>query len=73
MSFYFYYRHNAYCEAGIYSFFALCEYAVIIFNILFHSTLYYDFYTRCFVINNSGLTYSYNALSLHNNYSEKKI
>ncbi|KAI6177128.1 Ribosomal-L16 domain-containing protein [Aphelenchoides bicaudatus] len=48
MALYFFYRHNTYCETGIYTLFALCEYSVIIFNILFHSTLYYDFHSRHF-------------------------
>ena len=33
---YFYYRHNSYCEPYIYSYFCVCEYAVIIFNMLYH-------------------------------------
>uniref|UniRef100_A0A1I7Y5V0 Post-GPI attachment to proteins factor 2 n=1 Tax=Steinernema glaseri TaxID=37863 RepID=A0A1I7Y5V0_9BILA len=46
---YFYYRHNTFCETGVYTLFALSEYCVIISNILFHSTAYYDF---------DGLTFS---------------
>ena len=33
---YFYYRHNIYCEPYMYSYFCVCEYAVIIFNMLYH-------------------------------------
>jgi len=44
ISLYFYWRHNAYCEPGIYSVFALCEYVVILSNMAYHATSYYDFY-----------------------------
>ncbi|TKR61542.1 hypothetical protein L596_028638 [Steinernema carpocapsae] len=47
---YFYYRHNTYCEPGVYTLFALSEYSVIITNILFHSTLYFDFEGRRFTL-----------------------
>ncbi|XP_033741999.1 post-GPI attachment to proteins factor 2-like isoform X2 [Pecten maximus] len=45
---YLFIRHNAYCEPGIYSQFALCEYMVVVSNILFHGTAILDF--RCSVI-----------------------
>jgi len=44
ISLYFYWRHNAYCEPGIYSVFSLCEYVVILSNMAYHATSYYDFY-----------------------------
>ena len=61
ISLYFYWRHNAYCEPGIYSgeetsnkiiiiflnilpVFSLCEYIVILSNMAYHATSYYDFY-----------------------------
>ncbi|KAL8598711.1 hypothetical protein ACOMHN_033275 [Nucella lapillus] len=40
---YMYYRHNAYCELGVYSLFALCEYLVIISNIAYHGMAVVDF------------------------------
>ena len=43
MSLYWYYRHNAYCEPGIYSLFSLCEYGIVLTNIGFHFASYYDF------------------------------
>lgn len=33
---YFYFRHDGYCEPGVYTLFALCEYCTIVSNILFH-------------------------------------
>ena len=39
ISFYFFYRHNRFCEPYIYSIFCLFEYCVILTNIAFHSTI----------------------------------
>lgn len=41
-SLYFFVRHNAYCEPGIYSLFATAEYVVVVTNVAFHATVYYD-------------------------------
>jgi len=43
LSMYFFWRHNAYCEPGVYSLFALCEYMIVILNISFHTTAVMDF------------------------------
>ncbi|CAD6192949.1 unnamed protein product [Caenorhabditis auriculariae] len=43
---YLYWRHNAYCEPGVYTLFALAEYAIVLANIAFHCTLYYDFHGK---------------------------
>ncbi|XP_012559319.1 post-GPI attachment to proteins factor 2 isoform X1 [Hydra vulgaris] len=43
LTMYFFVRHNKNCEPGIYSLFALCEYAVVTLNILFHGTALIDF------------------------------
>lgn len=39
---YFFWRHNTYCEPGVYSLFASLEYMVVFSNIFFHATLYWD-------------------------------
>ena len=43
-SLYFYWRHNSLCEPGMYSIFSVFEYSVVLSNIAYHFTSYYDFY-----------------------------
>ncbi|KHJ75066.1 hypothetical protein OESDEN_25318 [Oesophagostomum dentatum] len=50
---YLYWRHNTYCEPGVYTMFALTEYCVVLSNIAFHSTLYYDFHGKSVVLGSS--------------------
>ena len=40
---YFYYWHNEYCTPYVYSFFCICEYVIVLSNMVFHATAYYDF------------------------------
>ena len=40
---YLYYRHNEYCEPYVYSLFCICEYAIVVANMMFHYTAAYDF------------------------------
>ncbi|CAB3402326.1 unnamed protein product [Caenorhabditis bovis] len=46
MGAYLYWRHNTYCEPGIYTLFALVEYSAVLSNIFFHCTLYFDFHGK---------------------------
>nr|XP_022321214.1 post-GPI attachment to proteins factor 2-like [Crassostrea virginica] len=43
MAVYLFFRHDWYCETGVYSLFALCEYLVVFSNIAFHYTAKFDF------------------------------
>lgn len=39
---YLYWRHNEFCEPGVYSIFALCEYLVVLMNICFHGVGFFE-------------------------------
>ncbi|CAI5444679.1 unnamed protein product [Caenorhabditis angaria] len=50
---YLYWRHNTFCEPGIYTLFALVEYSAVFSNIFFHCTLYYDFHGKSVSLSSS--------------------
>ena len=39
LAFYFYTRHNQFCEPYVYTLFALCEYTVVICNLIWHASI----------------------------------
>uniref|UniRef100_A0A1I8BJF0 Ribosomal_L16 domain-containing protein n=1 Tax=Meloidogyne hapla TaxID=6305 RepID=A0A1I8BJF0_MELHA len=68
---YFFYRHNRYCESGMYTLFALSEYSLILFNGLFHTTIYYEFQSRVLSLVTAALKANYYLLPMHD-YIEKR-
>ncbi|XP_042906323.1 post-GPI attachment to proteins factor 2-like [Parasteatoda tepidariorum] len=50
LSVYFYFRHNWYCESGMYTLFALSEYVVVLSNICYHFTAIYDFSNQYLIV-----------------------
>ncbi|GMR41810.1 hypothetical protein PMAYCL1PPCAC_12005 [Pristionchus mayeri] len=66
---YLYYRHNTYCEPGVYTLFALAEYMIILSNIAFHSTLYYDFHGKSLTLGASSNSFQYQLLPMQRDRS----
>ncbi len=41
---YFYWHHNTYCRPYVYSLFCISEYVIVLCNMGFHMTAYYELY-----------------------------
>ena len=59
---FFYWEHNTYCYPNIYSFFCVFEYVIVLANMYFHWTAYYDFENFNVTIPSGSKNY----LPLHN-------
>ncbi|KAL4003427.1 Frag1/DRAM/Sfk1 family protein [Acanthocheilonema viteae] len=68
---YFFKRHNAYCEPGIYTLFAISEYVVVLSNVFFHCTLLFDFRGKYFILTSSGSNFHYQPLLPEFNASKR--
>ncbi len=51
---YFYWRHNTYCEPYVYSFFCILEYTIVLCNMGFHVSVFYDLQFAEVSVSNSG-------------------
>ncbi|XP_055333657.1 post-GPI attachment to proteins factor 2-like [Paramacrobiotus metropolitanus] len=62
ISLYFFFRHNWYCEPGVYTMFAICEYLVVLSNIAFHGTAYLDFKDVVLIAKSNQDSYAFKKL-----------
>ena len=60
----FYVRHNEYCEPYVYSFFCCCEYVLVIANMCYHMTAYFDLKDVSVMVPRKGATFEFPKASL---------
>lgn len=53
---YLYWRHNTFCEPGVYSIFALCEYTVVAMNIAYHGVGFFEWSHVRFVLRDFSIS-----------------
>ena len=58
----FYYRHNEYCEPYVYSFFCMCEYTIVLLNMVYHAMAYLDFHDVTLLVPSQSQISVYSAL-----------
>ena len=58
----FYYCHNEYCEPYIYSIFCMCEYTIVLLNMVYHAMAYLDFHDLTLLVPSQSQTSVYSAL-----------
>ena len=60
----FYMRHNEYCEPNVYSYFCIFEYILVIANMCYHMTAYYDLKDVSIIVPRKETGYEFPKVSL---------